>query len=376
MLPIDSERKCTWGGTLKIRRRLVVCTVAAAVGIAVSAAGLANGAYAAPTAAPVDNGIVSSAAKLTPEVARTVKGTGEAAHQNALAAYWTASRMKAAISDSQLPSVKAAAAARPASLQPKEAMKPLGAPQRVAGQAPKTTPKAIAGISTQAYNPAYPIGHPVARTNGKVFFTSFGINYVCSGAIVNSEGKSSVWTAGHCVSDGGAWNYNWVFVPNYNSYSTVPAPYGYWSAAQLWTTGAWFGNNNDWANDVGSAVMYRNYQGYRIADYLGSQGIAWNYPVTYYAYAFGYPQGPPFNGCCLYAEQGYTYNGGGGTIYMLNYMTGGSSGGPWLNWFDGNWGYINGHNDFKYNAYPQYMYSPYYGNQVMNLYNTVRNISA
>ena len=92
-------------------------------------------------------------------------------------------------------------------------------------------------------------------------------------------------------------------------------------------------------------------------------------------YAFGYPQAAPFDGCCLVGENGYTYDGGGGTIFMVNYMTGGSSGGAWLNFFDGNWGYINGHNDFKYNTLPQYMYSPYYGNQVASLYNTVRNIS-
>lgn len=357
---------------MKIRNRLAVFTVAAAVGIAVAAAGVTNGAYAAP--ADVDNGIVSSSAQLSPEVARTVKGAGVVARQDALAKYWNASRMKAAKPDSQLPSMKAAAASAPATLQPKRPINEQGTPQRIAGAAPKAAPKPTAGTAAlaRAYNPAYPVGHPVARTNGKVFFTSFGINYVCSAAIVNTEGKSEVWTAGHCVSDGGAWNYNWVFVPNY--YNGV-APYGYWYGAQLWTTNAWFNNNNDWANDVGAAVLHRN-NGWRIADYLGSQGIAWNYPVNYYAYAFGYPQDPPFNGCCLYAEQGNTYNGGGNTIYMVNYMTGGSSGGPWLRWFDGNWGSINGHNDFKYDAYPQYMYSPYYGNQVMNLYNLVRHISA
>jgi hypothetical protein len=120
--------------------------------------------------------------------------------------------------------------------------------------------------------------------------------------------------------------------------------------------------------------MNRN-AGWRITDYLGGQGIAWNQGIGYYMYAFGYPQGAPFDGCCLVAENGYTYDGGGGTIYMVNYMTGGSSGGAWLNWFDGNWGYINGHNDFKYTALPQYMYSPYYGNQVASLYESVRYIS-
>jgi hypothetical protein len=314
--------------------------------------------------------VVSGTPRVTPEVARLAKGTGTEAQQQALAAYWTPARMKAAKPDTELPAVKAAATAAPK--KSAVATAPQGAPQRIPGSAPKTAPKATQpSVSPQAYYPNYPVGHPVARTVGKVFFTSFGVNYVCSASIVNSEGESEVWTAGHCVSDGQAWNYNWVFVPNYVA---GWAPYGYWYAFQLWTTTAWFFNNSDFANDVGAAVMYRN-SGWRITDYLGGQGIAWNYGIGYYVYAFGYPQAYPFDGNYLVAEQGYTYNGGGGTIYMVNYMTGGSSGGPWLNWFDGNWGYINGHNDFKYNAYPQYMFSPYYGNQVASLYNTVRYIS-
>src|SRR6266852_2295884 len=96
--------------------------------------------------------------------------------------------------------------------------------------------------------------------------------------------------------------------------------------------------------------------GWRITDYLGGQGIAWNYPTGQYVHALGYPQASPFNGCCLVEDDGYAYNAGGGTIYMVNYQTGGSSGGPWLAWYSNGWGYINGHNDFKYNGYPQYMF--------------------
>jgi hypothetical protein len=372
LLPRTAERNCLdGGGKLKFTQRLVAITVATTASVAMAATGLASTAQAAPAGA--GDAVVSSTAKLSPEVARTVHGTGLKAQQDALAAYWNADRMKAAKPDAEMPSMKAAATTAPKALKSARAVTPQGSPERVAGAAPKADPKAAAGPGvTPQYYPSYPVGHPAARTNGKVFFTSFGVNYVCSGAIVNSEGKSEVWTAGHCVSDGAAWNYNWVFVPNYDNGS---APYGYWYSAQLWTTTAWFNNNGDFANDVGASVMYRN-AGWRIADYLGGQGIAWNYPVGQYVYAFGYPQAAPFNGCCLYTEQGYTYNGGGNTIYMVNYMTGGSSGGPWLGWFNGNWGYINGHNDFKYNVWPQYMFSPYYGNQVASLYNTVRNISA
>src|SRR5438094_449536 len=96
-----------------------------------------------------------------------------------------------------------------------------------------------------------------------------------TGQQAQERALAAFWTAGHCVSDGAAWNYNWTFVPNYVNGS---APYGYWYAYQLWTTNAWFYNNNDFANDVGAVVMNRN-AGWRITDYFGGQGIAWNYPI-------------------------------------------------------------------------------------------------
>lgn len=344
-----------------LRRSLVIAAVLATT--------LGSAATAQARVAPTGDAVTGALAMLSPDVAQTVSGTGVEAYQAALRQYWTPERMKAALPDSELPAVKAAVSAAKADQAPTRLS---GTAERIAPSAPQTTPTpAPSGMQTMSYYPGYPVGHPVARTSGKVFFTSFGLNYVCSATIVNTEGKSEVWTAGHCVSDGQAWNYNWTFVPNYDNGS---APYGYWYAYQLWTTTAWFYNNNDFANDVGSAVMNRN-GGWRITDYLGGQGIAWNAGIGYYMYAFGYPQAYPYNGCCLVATSDYTYDGGGGTIYMFNDMTGGSSGGAWLNWFDGNWGYINGHNDFKYNNLPQYMYSPYYGDQVGDLYNTVRNIS-
>lgn len=60
---------------------------------------------------------------------------------------------------------------------------------------------------------------------------------------------------------------------------------------------------------------------------------------------------------------------------MINNMTGGSSGGPWLREFNGRYGYINGHNDYRYSSYPAYMWSPYYGSAAAGLYNAVRRLT-
>ena len=354
------------------RKLLGGLAATAAIAASLATAGTAG---ATPNATTARTAVVSSTVRLTPEVARTLKGAGPAAEQQALARYWTPARMKAARSDSELPALKSVATRSLHALTlSKTPNAPQGPATRIAPAAPKTTPKVLTRTQTvrpMASYPGYPVGHPVARTSGKVFFSSFGKNYVCSGTVVNSEGKSEVWTAGHCVSDGKAWNSNWVFVPNYVNGS---APYGYWNAKQLFTTTAWFNNNNDFSNDVGAVVIYRNSGGWRISDYLGGQGISWNYPLSY-MHAFGYPQASPFTGAYLTTEEGSTTKYGN-DIYMTNYMTGGSSGGGWLKSFDGQWGYINGHNDYKYDSLPQYMFSPYYGNQVKDLYTTVRGISS
>ncbi|MFG1955100.1 trypsin-like serine peptidase [Micromonospora sp. NPDC048830] len=343
----------------KLPRGLAVVAMAALVTLAAP-----NAVHAGP--APGNGSAVSGVAELSPEVARTVTGAGAEARQRALAEYWTPARMRAARPESEIPAVRAARAAR----QPAQGVtRPQGPAGAIAPAAPADEPRAAgpAGASPTLYYPNYPVGHPVARTIGRVFFTLNGGNYTCVATIVNTEGKSSVWTAAHCLTGGGAWATNWAFVPNYSSGS---APYGIWYATQLWATNAFFNNNSDFANDVGSAVLGR-VNGWRICDYLGGQGIAWNYPIGQYVYAFGYDGAGR-----LVAENGPTYDGGGGTIYMVNSMTGTSSGGPWLINFDGSWGQINGHSDFKYNTLPQYMFSPYYGNQVASLYNAVRNISS
>ena len=75
------------------------------------------------------------------------------------------------------------------------------------------------------------------RTNGKVFFSDGGSNYVCSGTAVLSGNKSTVWTAGHCVHDGASgFHTNWSFVP---AYADGSAPYGEWTARNLLTTSGW-----------------------------------------------------------------------------------------------------------------------------------------
>jgi V8-like Glu-specific endopeptidase len=262
--------------------------------------------------------------------------------------------------------------------------KPTGPAGKVEPQPADAASPALqsAPVRTTSSRRATPSSYPYysfpARTAGKVFFTnaSNGLNYVCSGTIVNSEGKDTVWTAGHCVHGGagGTWHYNWVFVPAYN-YGW--APYGYWYANQLWTMTAWM-SSSDSTSDMGAAIMNRNAGGWRIVDYFGGQGITWNQSKSIYVTSFGYPAASPFNGQSLWLCSGWTFPEwtflwwSADTLGLSCDMTGGSSGGAWLAFFNGTTGYIDGHNDNKYDNDPNTMYSPYYDDTASALYNAVR----
>lgn len=220
-----------------------------------------------------------------------------------------------------------------------------------------------------------------ATTTGKVFFTDHtGGHWVCSGSLVNSNGKDLVITAGHCVYGtaggeipaGETWHSNWVFAPDYsNGY----APFGYWYAKQLWTLTNYM-NNDDEPDDLGAALLWPNSNGVNAVNWLGGQGMAWNQSSSQGIYDFGYPQAAPFNGQTL---QYCTGTSGFGWFSNMEFLpsnfTGGSSGGPWLMNFNGTWGYVNSVNDATgYFFYPGQMGGLYFGNSAGNLYNTVANL--
>jgi V8-like Glu-specific endopeptidase len=260
--------------------------------------------------------------------------------------------------------------------------KPQGPAGRVAG--------AVATIKMRHFSPQFgSTGQPwygsstqaPATTTGKVFFSDHtGGNWVCSGSLVNSAGHDLVITAGHCVYGtaggeipaGETWHSNWVFAPDYSNGS---APYGYWHAKQLWTLTNYI-NNDDEPDDVGAALLQTNSNGVNAVSLLGGQGIAWNESSSQFVYDFGYPAAAPFNGQTL---QYCTNDAGYGWINNLEFLpcnfTGGSSGGPWLMDFNGNWGYVNSVNDATgYFFYGGQMGGLYFGTSVGNLYNTVANL--
>lgn len=210
-------------------------------------------------------------------------------------------------------------------------------------------------------------GGAVTKTTGRVFFTFNGQRASCTGSAVASQNRSVVITAGHCVKYKGTWHTNWIFVPGYHD---GKAPYGTWSARVTLTTPQWESSENI-NYDVGAAVV-RPHGGKRLTEVVGGQGIAFNQPRGQPMYAFGYPAEAPYDGSRLIYCAGDTF-----TDPLLSNdnalacdMTGGASGGPWFRSFDesSGTGILNSVNSFGYVFLPGYLFGPYFGSAVQNLY--------
>gem|GEM_PF-3360108 len=191
------------------------------------------------------------------------------------------------------------------------------------------------------------------RTVGKVFFTKDGNWFSCSAAVIASENRSVVWTAGHCVAKQGKedWHDRWVFVP---AYEDGEAPLGKWSARVKTTLTAWYsdGNRN---YDVG-AVVVEERDTRAIASVTGSLGWMFNAQRSQDWTELGYPgSGSLFSGQKMW-QCSAPYDGGDGVgsnsgprtskITDCDY-TAGASGGPWVASFDNcPQCYINGANSW------------------------------
>ncbi|MEN3310559.1 MAG: hypothetical protein V7603_6761 [Micromonosporaceae bacterium] len=360
-------------------RRTMVATVAVALA-AVPTLALSQPAAAATAANAHGAPAVSTQAW---QSGQAQYGAGATAAQ-AVEAYWTPARMRAARVIEDSPAYLTAVSRYEQAQRASAARGGTAAPQRSAPKAPahSVAPQAgsVAGRAVPAAtDPGFAYWQPTARTSGKVFFTMNGLNYQCSGTIVNSEGADTVWTAGHCVhgGQGGSWAYNWQFVPAYDDDLADPRPYGTWTAWQLWSKGAWVGSS-DFSADMGVALMNTR-SGWHIVNYLGGQGLRVNIGSQVYDYAFGYPAEWPFDGGNLYRCQGWSsaeWSVGwwwSQTIKIPCDMTRGSSGGGWLNGWDGNWGYLNGLNSrIDRILNPTIMLSPYFDDDAWSLYNSTR----
>jgi hypothetical protein len=322
--------------------------------------------------------------------------------QTATLRYWTASRRASARWVSTI-------SVSPAAVHRATAVIPSGKSGRVAGGLPAKSTRsrptaALAAPAAAAHGQAvadlsYPYPYdsfnvPAAdytqypyALNGAIFFVNNGQDYACSGTSVGSAqgtgDEDEVWTAGHCVSNTslsspGVFDSFAEFIPAYNGTAADFDPFGVFVATGF-SVAANFLNNGDISVDEGAMQVGTNANGETLGQAVGWDGFAWNFSTSENFTAFGYPVASPYTGNFMVEDIASTASslnlGGQGQplIGIGNPMTGGSSGGAWdVDWSSSSGGFIDGHNDYKLNAQPLAMYSPYQD----NLSNTVRCFGA
>jgi hypothetical protein len=278
--------------------------------------------------------VLACALVIVPAAQAALKTKAVAQDKAAVQRYWTPERMQNAI---------------PANITLSGTYAPKAKPTKRAASAVQVPP---------------PYTSQPTSTNGKVFFTDGGLNYVCSGTALLSGNKSVVWTAGHCVNDGaGSFHTNWAFVP---AYADGSRPYGTWTARTLLTTAGW-NNSGDFSYDNGAAIVNLN-GGSALTDVVGGRNPSFNYARNQNYVSHGYPAAPPFNGERLWTcSSPLIYDDTSAnppTMGIDCNMTGGSSGGGWIAG-----GGVASVNSYGYSTLPNVMFGPYQGSVSQGLYN-------
>jgi hypothetical protein len=277
--------------------------------------------------------------------------------QQDIVRYWTVERMLHAVPPpSRLLSADRARQRGPYA--------PLGEP----GVQEATAPSASSGGAL------WPAQGAVRSTEGKVFFSLGGKDYVCSASTVTSANRDLVVTAGHCVKDGtGAWSQNWIFVPGYRDGG---GPYGGFTARKMYVPDQWSGSATDDYDVAMVDLSPRN--GRHVQDAAGAQAIAFGQRGGRQTWAFGYPALGQYDGEYLAYCSGRPRPDPHGSVNDQGLrcdMTQGSSGGAWLTRFNPSTGrgVVTSVSSFKYADDATTMYGPYFGKPIHALYNQAQH---
>jgi len=215
---------------------------------------------------------------------------------------------------------------------------------------------------------------PAMRSTGKIFFTLKGANYVCSGSI---GANNLVWTAGHCVCEPSATQFN---NPTYATSVTYSPHYYNGQGTQL-VGRSWY-SSSQWANGRGQSGIPYDYALIRFDNNVFSGYtplglvVSITNPANYNYISRGYPAASPFNGNfineCNTLGCRRDSNMSPQCVGIACNSNGGSSGGPW---FNGENMQITSVNSYTYNNQAGVMYGPYFDANTRNFFNSVVQIA-
>lgn len=194
---------------------------------------------------------------------------------------------------------------------------------------------------------------PVDTTIGRLFFSTDDGDYICSANVVPSDNGSVIATARHCGFENNGRNYR--FAPDYDTGNT---PHGWWD----WKSAGWTTGGDGVAFDYAFIVLNKK-DGRSVQDTVGSSGIAFNNAIDRDAQITGIPGATDQVFNC----NGRAYNGGSNRQLMdnCNGMSGGASGGAWLQDMSGGTGYQVG---TYFGSVGAAAAGSYFGNEAMEVW--------
>jgi V8-like Glu-specific endopeptidase len=292
-----------------------------------------------------------------------------AAAQQAVRAYWTPARMRAA---SAAPVPRTPRDALPDAAQTGTASPDATAPDAAPVQPGATQPDIdlkgdLTGPATGA-PPGTPTGTPVygLPSVGALFYVAKGADHYCTASVVVSSTRETLLTAAHCVYASGYRRAGSIeFVPKYHNGLT---PYGVWVVTSMLVPTAWRTShdiNSDYAflQVVPPPRVTRPIQLVTGANTLGVNA-GYVHPIT----VLGYPAGLSEPLWCVTESYEFEPNQLG---FNCHGYTGGTSGSPWLINYDrrtytgtviGVIGGYQGGGRYEYTSY-----SPYFGTSAAQL---------
>ena len=214
-------------------------------------------------------------------------------------------------------------------------------------------------------------GGQVQQSAGRILFTMSGVDYVCSGTAITdgTTGRSIILTAAHCIYDdvAKAFASNAIFIPSQDDGGTDRTdsncdndPFGCWTADHgvvdvNWTTRT-FPDNIPWdygyyvVSDSGAhsgTALPSDSSSDALDAAVGTLDVSFTAPTTgttATALGYSYAQDPQFR----YCQETMITNGS--SNYWLDScdLTGGSSGGPWMQPLEGGNGTIMSVNSWGY----------------------------
>jgi len=143
--------------------------------------------------------------------------------------------------------------------------------------------------------------------------------------VVDSPGQDLLITAAHCLYNGGSYDRDIVFIPDYRN---GQEPYGVWTVARLLVPSQWQESANP-DYDFGFVVL-NSHSGMNIEQILGANQLGADTGYQYLVHVTGYPNDADAPISCVNytSEQSNTQ-----LRFECSGYTGGTSGSPWVTHF-------------------------------------------